>query len=372
VRGRAVPPLTPTLPPVYCAGVSEHQRGMRFHCHPGGATKTSTAGRVSRAFGGGGPRRSADGSYVERGSAARRSSRSTRSSRAKKPSEQSPLPFVECEDEIEEEIARAFAEGLGLGAAAAGGSAAAAAAPATPGSRAAPAKALVGKSPPTTPVTDPSESSPPVICGDPAEIKGRTLFILDWDDTLLTTTRLTSSYGVLGPAAATPLPDKLVRGLQLLEHDVNQLIDAVCERGRVVVVTNAAKGWVQQSGRRFIPGVVKHITEVGIQVVSAQEAFARSCPSGDPTDWKKKAFLREVSSGACKPADLNFISVGDSIFERAASHYVSKRKGIGITKTVKFIDMPTIDQLRRQLTMLTSRLDLIYLSKHSLDVDMEV
>ena len=30
-------------------------------------------------------------------------------------------------------------------------------------------------------------------------------------------------------------------------------------------------------------------------------------------------------------ADVHFISIGDSIFERAAAHYVGKRKGLNLT-----------------------------------------
>jgi len=257
------------------------------------------------------------------------------------------LADVYCEDEVEEEIARAFAAGLDLDAVAGTGS------------------------PPTSPVADPSEP-PALSAAIPAELKARTLMILDWDDTLLTTTRLTSCHGVLGPAAAIPLPDKLVKGLRLLEADVNRLLTACVARGKVVIVTNAAKGWVQQSGKRFVPNIIKHVTDLRIPIISAQEAFAASCPSGDPTDWKKKAFLREVTSAGPAAADMNFLSIGDSIFERAAAHYVGKRKGVGLTKTVKFIDMPTIDQLRRQLTMLTVRLDLIYRAERSLDVEMDV
>ena len=95
---------------------------------------------------------------------------------------------------------------------------------------------------------------------------------------------------------------------------------------------DAAKGWVQQSGRRFIPGVVKHISEVGIPVVSAQEAFARSCPSGDPTDWKKKAqslrrtmLARGKFSPAHGQARNSPTSFGGS--QRKSLHPTQKRVG---------------------------------------------
>ena len=139
------------------------------------------------------------------------------------------------------------------------------------------------------------------------------------------------------------------------------------ERGRCVIVTNAAKGWVQQSGKRFVPRVVKHLVDNQISVVSAQAAFAASCPSGDPADWKKKAFLRELTG-----TNINMVSIGDSIFEREAAHFASKQSRVGMTKTVKFVDSPTIEQLRRQLTTLTGKIDMICLAEHSFDVDMEL
>ena len=168
-------------------------------------------------------------------------------------------------------------------------------------------------------------------------------------------------------AASKPLPASLTRDLALLEEDVLRLLNACQQRGRCVIVTNAAKGWVQQSGRRFVPRVVKHLVDQQISVVSAQAAFAASCPSGDPADWKKKAFLRELTG-----SNINMVSIGDSIFEREAAHFASKQSRVGTTKTVKFVDSPTIEQLRRQLATLTGKIDMICLAEHSFDVDMEL
>eukprot|EP01052_Picozoa_sp_SAG31_P021863 SAG31_NODE_1711_length_7472_cov_2.107555_7_plen_135_part_00 len=79
-----------------------------------------------------------------------------------------PYADIDCDDEVEEEIARAFADGLKVE----HGSAAA--------------------SPPSSPVSDPATP-------DGADtLIARTVIILDWDDTILTTTRLTSRYSVFG------------------------------------------------------------------------------------------------------------------------------------------------------------------------------
>ena len=173
-------------------------------------------------------------------------------------------------------------------------------------------------------------------------------------------------------AAAKPLPASLTRDLALLEDNVLTLLAACRERGRCVIVTNAAKGWVQQSGKRFVPRVVKYLQDHKVSVVSAQASFAASCPSGDPADWKKKAFARELTSGT----NINMLSVGDSVFEREAAHFCGKNQRKqsrgGLTKTVKFVDSPTIEQLRRQLTTLTEKIDMICLADHSFDVDMDL
>ena len=119
--------------------------------------------------------------------------------------------------------------------------------------------------------------------------------------------------------------------------------------------------------QRFVPKVIEHLEAAQIPVISAQAAFARSCPSGDPTDWKKKAFARELTG-----SNINLVSVGDSIFEREAAHFVSQQSCVDLVKTVKFVDSPTIAMLRRQLSTLTGQIDTIVAAGRSFDVDMKL
>ena len=108
----------------------------------------------------------------------------------KRDPKRNPLADVDCDDEGEEEIARAFAEGFNL---AEGG---------------VPEGGVPGESPPASPVSDPA-AGPPRLCQEaPETLKARTLIILDWDDTLLTTTRLTSRHSVFGPGGTSIIPAK--------------------------------------------------------------------------------------------------------------------------------------------------------------------
>ena len=208
---------------------------MKFRCFPKGATAEDMQKVSQPAAVAGGPRMSADGSYMERGAKARTN----------------PLSDVDSDGEIDEEIARAFANGLKMDNPSAGGS------------------------PPSSPISDPAAAS------SADELAKRTVIILDWDDTLLTTTRLMSRFSVVGVGATKPLPAGLKRDLHALENDVIHLLECCVGRGRTAIVTNAAEGWVQMSGRRFVPGVVQAIEKHNISVVSAQTAFAKTCPSGD-------------------------------------------------------------------------------------------
>ena len=63
------------------------------------------------------------------------------------------------------------------------------------------------------------------------ELRKRTLIILDWDDTMMNTSRLTERYMVFGPGALKPLPASLRSDLAALETDAIQMLDMFRSRG---------------------------------------------------------------------------------------------------------------------------------------------
>eukprot|EP01047_Picozoa_sp_COSAG01_P029605 COSAG01_NODE_2034_length_8582_cov_36.288459_6_plen_599_part_00 len=218
------------------------------------------------------------------------------------------------------------------------------------------------------------------------QLKSRTLILVDWDDTLLPSTRLTQAFAVTGKGAGQPLPRKLVRGLHILAESVKRFLVKATQVGRVVIVTNACKGWVQDSGQRFMPSVIAMLKAMRIPVFSAQSAFGARYPT-DPCEWKKHAFSREIDAHCRRHArsygaaaadtaattaaplqgwsGLNVISVGDSDYEREAAHWVGRRQCVAAVKTVKFVFTPTVEQLRRQLSELTAQLEPVFLSAMS-------
>lgn len=149
---------------------------MRFRCCPPAKPGAASVSPKKRVGGGGLSRTPAP---------------SVRGATTGGSAKRNPLADVDCDDEVEEEIARAFAEGFNLEG--------------------------PGDSPPASPVSEVG-AAPPPLCQEPPEtLKARTLIILDWDDTLLTTTRLTSRHSVFGPGGAFPPHSRasLVRGLPI-------------------------------------------------------------------------------------------------------------------------------------------------------------
>ena len=55
------------------------------------------------------------------------------------------------------------------------------------------------------------------------------------------------------------------------------------------IITNAAEGWVQMSGRRFLPRVYAELKS-DITIISARTKFEKLFPQ-DYQEWKISAFL---------------------------------------------------------------------------------
>ena len=231
-----------------------------------------------------------------------------------------------------------------------------------------------------------SVDSPPISPVSPARVtestgKAQTLIILDWDDTLLPSRVATRCMQPRAPTLGPPkLPPTLTVDLDLLSEDVISLLKTCKARGRVIIVTNAMKGWVETSGKRLLPRVLAHIAQEQIPIVSAQHdwyAPRRRTYNGfdDPTEWKAACFKAQVDAFAGSSAfPINLISIGDSMYERTAAQALLSNDNVRVCKTVKFVDTPkpTIAQLRGQITSLIAGFETIAGAGHSFDVDMEL
>lgn len=187
-------------------------------------------------------------------------------------------------------------------------------------------------------------------------VRAETCIIFDWDDTLLCSSWLAQNNMRLD--APSVLPSEAVAQLSVLEESVCTLLECASRVGRVVIITNAETGWVELSCRKFMPRVLPLLEN--LKVVSARSTYECFFPDS-PSDWKVQAFSQEISSyyalwGA--EGRRNVLSFGDSVHERTAIHKVTSGMGSETrTKSIKFVERPTVEQLKRQVDLVLSCFD---------------
>jgi hypothetical protein len=179
------------------------------------------------------------------------------------------------------------------------------------------------------------------------------LIIFDWDDTLLASSFLSSKgYRLDVPLIAS---SEIEADLKKLESTVIQLLNLAMTYGKTCIITNAETGWVQLSAQKFLPGVVPLLSK--IRVLSARSTFEARFPDS-PHKWKYHAFTENIHEllplHMKRRGDRNIMSFGDSHVEREAVQAVTKDHPETLTKSIKFVERPSMEQLWRQLELVTN------------------
>jgi hypothetical protein len=193
--------------------------------------------------------------------------------------------------------------------------------------------------------------------------KETTVIFVDWDDTLLCSSFLSGAgYRLDSIMEGTSALD---RELKDLETSVISLLRLAMSFGDVHVVTNAETGWVQLSAKKFLPGVVPLLDRV--KVLSARSTYESMFPDS-PVKWKYCAFQERLNTDSKSPK--NVISFGDSHVEREAIRAVTRGLPNTKTKSVKFAEKPSMEQLRRQLELVVNCFQ--YIHGHESDLDLQL
>ncbi len=199
-----------------------------------------------------------------------------------------------------------------------------------------------------------------------APVDRETVIIFDWDDTLLASSFL-SGRGFRLDTDRSRLSE-VQAGLKDLESSVIAVLSLALQFGSVHVVTNAETGWVQLSAAKFIPGVVPYLSKV--QVLSARSTYEHRFPES-PLKWKFYAFQDRLAPTFASPQKVkNILSFGDSHVEREAVRAVTRGFPNTRTKSVKFAERPSMEQLKRQIELVTSCFH--YIHNHEGDLDLQL
>lgn len=190
------------------------------------------------------------------------------------------------------------------------------------------------------------------------------VIIFDWDDTLMASSWVDQAK-LLQTDSFSALPGHLQVLFTKLEEAAAKCLCEASARGAVVIITNAEAGWVEYAARRFMPRLVPVLE--GTRVVSARSTYEKFYPNA-PLCWKAAAFAHEANQifGA-HSGPREIISFGDSNEERTAVRIAAGQLG-AVPKSVKFVDLPSPEQLVRQVETVTSWLSWVQANEGEMDL----
>lgn len=198
--------------------------------------------------------------------------------------------------------------------------------------------------------------------------KHKTLFILDWDDTLFPTNWVMKNGINLMNSS---IREQYVTYFQELDRVLSSFLKKTTTMGKVIIVTNALLDWIH------ISSIVLPKTYVllkKIKIVSARGSYRDK--SSNIMDWKVMAFRDVVDDEFKDNSLMHVISVGDAEYEYQAlialnNHNNNYDKLNGVTKylkSVRFVKNPSHDALVEQLEVLNIAIQDVWLKKNHLDL----
>jgi hypothetical protein len=198
--------------------------------------------------------------------------------------------------------------------------------------------------------------------------RNHSVIFWDWDDTLLCSSFL--SHEGFRLDTDEERTEEMTQHLKELEQSVVNVLKLSMTYGDVHIVTNAETGWVQLSAQKFIPGVVPLLSKVNI--LSARSTYEGMFPDS-PLKWKFYAFQERLSATfEDTAANKNILSFGDSHVEREAVRAVTRGLPKTRTKSIKFAERPSVEQLQRQIELVTNCFNYIFTHEGDLDLCMSL
>mmetsp|Transcript_11929 Transcript_11929/g.31535 ORF Transcript_11929/g.31535 Transcript_11929/m.31535 type:complete len:292 (-) Transcript_11929:407-1282(-) len=197
-----------------------------------------------------------------------------------------------------------------------------------------------------------------------------TIFIFDWDDTVLPSTWFVRQ-GLRLDSASVPTPEQVAE-LRAMARTAVRTLRVAKRHGHVILITNAERGWIELSCRKFMPWLWPCIE--GLKILSARAAYEKAGLVTSPFVWKILAFRSEVGDLCQAVAErapgrrIHVVSFGDSAHERRALLQATDDLSNCCRKSFKFMEQPDVAQLRRQHDLIYSCFR--HIAKHDGNLDL--
>jgi len=198
----------------------------------------------------------------------------------------------------------------------------------------------------------------------------QTLMIFDWDDTILPSTWVQKQGLRLDDASVVTKEQR--EQLSAMAQCAIRTLRAAKRYGTVVLVTNAERGWIELSSRKFMPSICSLLES--FKIISARAAHEKPGVTM-PSMWKSLAFRTEINS-FYKTRDpdwaKNIISFGDAMHERLAIFQATADMSNCSTKSFKFMVQPHLEQLKKEHDLIFWCLRHIVSHEGTLDLEVQI
>jgi hypothetical protein len=155
--------------------------------------------------------------------------------------------------------------------------------------------------------------------------------------------------------------------ISILDNLAHKILSLAIQNADTYIITNAEPGWVEYSAEKFYPKLHSILNKV--KIVSARGEFERKHPN-DSRQWKIQTFLKMVDEFDTNLI-TNFICLGDSIIEMEAAHIFASKFSQAFIKTIKFKEGPSLDELIKELNLVTDQFLMIFSSIKNMTIRVE-
>lgn len=194
------------------------------------------------------------------------------------------------------------------------------------------------------------------------KLKHKTLFILDWDDTLFPTNWVVkNNINIMIPNSR----DIYSVYFDHLDRVLSSFLIKLIKMGKVIIVTNALTDWVNVSSE-VLPKTYHFLKKV--QIVSARGTYKNK--SSQMMDWKIMAFRDIINKEFNDNHIMNIISIGDAEYEYQALIALNKHKKghKKFLKSIRLLKNPSHDVLIDQIQVLSEAIDHVWNKYDHLDL----
>jgi hypothetical protein len=181
--------------------------------------------------------------------------------------------------------------------------------------------------------------------------KKETIFLFDWDDTLMCTYFIHSKV--------EPLSEEEIKIISNLGLQVTSFLEECSKYGKIIIMTNSSKDWMKNTSEHYLK--IKKEFFKNIKIISTRDLYLKN--NIPKEKWKEMALNELLSKFGDKIANL--ICASDSEEDINIFKNISKlRKEINIS-TIKFKSKPSPQIMIKEIDFLTKTIfDTIGKSKH--------